>query len=152
MVYGHGNRQLILSKLLVIALLLVLLIDIGFAPAVAGYREIRDRNVSPFDAKDMTVDTGTREHRHATVDIGSLAFADSVIEVEVGTTVTWTNRDSVRYSITHGVPAEPGAEFDSGLLAEGERFAQTFTSPGAYHYFCTRHGAMRGVVRVVPTS
>ena len=66
MVYGHGNRQLILLKLLVIVLLLVLLMGIGFAPAVAGYREIRDRNVSPFDAKDMTVDTGTREHRRAT--------------------------------------------------------------------------------------
>ena len=65
MVYGRGNRQLVLSKLLVIALLLVLLMGIGFAPAVAGYREIRDRNVSPFDATDMTVDTGTREQRHA---------------------------------------------------------------------------------------
>lgn len=152
MTYGHTNRQLIMSKLLVIALLMVLLLGIGFGPAIAGFREIRDENVSPFDAKDKAADVKPSEDGQKALEINLFAYPSKLVEVAAGTTITWTNQDAVQHSVTHGLPTAPGREFDSGLLAKGDRFAMTFTRPGDYHYFCTRHDAMRGVVRVVPKS
>ena len=71
-------------------------------------------------------------------------YSVNVLEVEVGTTVTWTNQDS---GIMHSVTAADGT-FDSGLLAEGEDFSYTFTEPGEYEYLCTPHPWMRAKVIV----
>lgn len=70
-------------------------------------------------------------------------YSVNVLTVPVGTTVTWVNRDDQMHTAT----AVDGS-FDSGFLAEGEPFSQTFDTPGEYEYFCTPHPWMRARIVV----
>ena len=77
------------------------------------------------------------------VSIQNFSFGPGIIDVSVGTTVTWTNNDSV----THTVTAADGS-FDSSTLAPGQRFSTSFTTPGTYIYHCSIHPFMTGQVVV----
>jgi plastocyanin len=61
----------------------------------------------------------------------------------VGTTVTWTNNDSV----THTVTADAGA-FDSGALSPGHTYSFTFRTSGTYSYHCSIHRSMTATIIV----
>jgi plastocyanin len=63
--------------------------------------------------------------------------------VKPGTTVTWTNDDD----IPHTVVATNGA-FRSKVLDTGEHFSFTFAKAGEFHYFCSIHPHMTGIVIV----
>lgn len=71
------------------------------------------------------------------------AYAPSVIKVSSGTTVTWTNNDTILHTVT-----DLGGEFDSGFIQDGESWKYTFDSAGTYYYFCSIHPWMRGAVIV----
>jgi plastocyanin len=77
------------------------------------------------------------------VDIRDFAFSPRTIEIRVGDTVRWTNRDSVAHTAT----ARNGS-FDTGLLADGESGSVRFTAAGTYRYVCTPHPDMTGTVVV----
>ena len=79
----------------------------------------------------------------AEVEIEDFAYAPVTITIKVGTTVTWTNKDSVRHTVT----SDTGL-FDSGLFGKGESFSYTFTETGTFTYFCTPHPYMKGTVIV----
>ncbi len=83
-------------------------------------------------------------------DIIQFAFQPTPLQVAGGTTVTWTNHDSIVHSVTQGTPDAPGASFDSGLFDENQAFSFTFTDAGDYTYFCMRHNFMRGTISVTP--
>ncbi|MEX2080452.1 MAG: plastocyanin/azurin family copper-binding protein, partial [Dehalococcoidia bacterium] len=68
--------------------------------------------------------------------------------VPVGTTITWTNRDSFPHTATHGVPSTPGGEFDSGTMAQNAQFSHTFDSAGAFPYYCALHTEMTASITV----
>ncbi|MEQ8716340.1 MAG: plastocyanin/azurin family copper-binding protein [Acidimicrobiales bacterium] len=80
------------------------------------------------------------------------AYSPSVITVEAGTTVTWTNNDGVVHTVTsgtsNGTTATPDGLFDSGSLELRDTFSVTFSEPGEYPYFCTPHPWMVGRVIV----
>ena len=76
--------------------------------------------------------------------IQNMAFMSANIHVNVGTTVTWTNQDSVPHSVTF----KNGMK-DSGLLYRGQSFSYTFNTPGTYQYYCTVHPYMVATVSVV---
>ena len=76
--------------------------------------------------------------------IQNMAFMSANIQVKVGTTVTWTNQDSVPHSVTF----KNGMK-DSGLLYQGRSFSYTFRTPGTYQYYCTVHPYMVATVTVV---
>ena len=63
--------------------------------------------------------------------------------VAAGDTVTWTNREIARHTVT----ADNGA-FDSGSLKDGDRFSFTFDTPGTFTYFCEFHTSMKASVTV----
>lgn len=77
------------------------------------------------------------------VGIKEFKFAPAALEVPRGTTVTWVNHDEETHTITSATGA-----FASGGLGNDETFAQTFTRPGAYEYFCALHPRMRATVIV----
>jgi plastocyanin len=81
-----------------------------------------------------------------TVTIGNFTFGPQVLTVKAGTTVTWVNGDDV----PHTVVAADKASFKSKVLDTDDRFAFTFTRPGAYAYFCSIHPHMTGKVVVTP--
>jgi plastocyanin len=78
------------------------------------------------------------------VRIEDFAFAPANIVVDVGTTVTWTNYDSVGHTVT----SDDGNELDSTLLGKNKTFSHTFDRPGTYFFHCTPHPNMRGLVTV----
>lgn len=75
-------------------------------------------------------------------EIQGIAF-EGRIEVEVGTTVTWTNQDGVFHTVT-----ADDRSTDSGTFAQGRTYSLTFTQSGTFSYFCTVHPFMQAVVVV----
>jgi plastocyanin len=75
--------------------------------------------------------------RRAQVAIQNFAFAPLTLKVTAGTTVVWTNRDSVAHTVTatHG-------RWSSGTLNQGQTYAYTFKKPGTYTYHCAFHPSM----------
>ncbi len=84
----------------------------------------------------------------AQVNMVNTSFQPQQIEVVVGTTVTWTNQDSVAHTVTAGPRDNPSGLFDSGNVEAGGTFSFTFTEPGTYQYFCSPHPGMDGTVIV----
>jgi plastocyanin len=70
-----------------------------------------------------------------------MKFIPERLEVAVGQTVTWTNRDFVPHSVT-----APGIE--SGDLAENANWSWTAKQKGEIAYICRLHPVMKGVVVV----
>lgn len=77
------------------------------------------------------------------VEMKDFAFNPAQIEIAVGTTVTWTNNDTVAHTAT-----ATGGEFDSGILDPGSSFSHTFAKAGTYDYACLIHPKMKGTVVV----
>lgn len=72
-------------------------------------------------------------------------YSNDVLEVTVGTTVTWTNDDTMAHTVT----ASDGS-FDSDLIGAGETWSYTFDEVGEFNYQCTPHPWMRA--RVIVTE
>ncbi|THD74234.1 MAG: amicyanin [Phenylobacterium sp.] len=80
-----------------------------------------------------------------TVTIGNFTFGPEALTVKAGTTVTWINGDDVPHTIV-----AVDKSFRSRVIDTDERFAFTFTKPGAYAYFCSIHPHMTGKIVVTP--
>ena len=93
-------------------------------PEMTGVIRVRDENgVVPetqTTAQEVPADA-------TTVVIANLAFDPAAITVPTGTTVAWTNDDSVPHTVT----STDGA-FDSGIFDPGGSFAFTFNEPGSF--------------------
>jgi len=77
------------------------------------------------------------------VKIQGFAFNPADISVSQGDTVEWVNEDGAPHTVKF-------AGFESGTLAQGEKFSHTFTeAPGDYAYSCGIHPSMHGKVAVV---
>jgi plastocyanin len=81
------------------------------------------------------------------VAIQNFAFAPAALVVKVGTTVTWTNRDTDSHTVTSQNNSGPLA---STALSTGQSYSYTFTKPGRYDYLCTIHPFMTATVTVTP--
>ena len=80
---------------------------------------------------------------HANVNISGFAFVPSTFTVSVGTTVTWTNKDSTSHTVTSNDNL-----FSSGTLANGATFQHTFNQKGTFQYHCSIHTFMTAKVIV----
>ena|SRR5258705_7759222 len=82
------------------------------------------------------------------VTIQGMAFNPATITVEMGTTVTWTNRDAMDHTVT----SDNGTSFNSGpVTAGGGVFSFTTNAVGTFPYHCTIHPTMHGTL-VVTTA
>ena len=70
------------------------------------------------------------------------SFGPRRLEVTLGDTVTWINKDIVRHDAV-----KPGL-FDSGELLGGESYSWSPSDTGVVQYRCTIHQRMRGEIRV----
>ena len=80
------------------------------------------------------------------VKIHNFAFAPQRLTV-TGTTVTWINDDDVPHTVASSTKL-----FKSKALDTGDKFSFTFTTPGAYQYFCSVHPYMTGAIVVEPAT
>jgi len=96
---------------------------------------------APSDERAET--TRTRSDARPQVVISHHKFSPAIVNVPVGTTVTWVNRDDEPHTVTSTMQL-----FTSPGLDSGEVYRQTFTKPGTYVYFCTLHPLMTAQVVV----
>ena len=75
--------------------------------------------------------------------LGNRAYTPDDLNVAAGTTVTWTNTDSVDHTSTSDATG-----WDSGVVAPGRQFSFAFQTPGTYRYHCAIHPGMVGTVVV----
>lgn len=82
--------------------------------------------------------------RGVKVNLSEMCFTPTVIRIQPGQRVTWTNKDSMAHTVT-------GAAFQWGStdqLALGQTISFRFASSGVYPYFCMLHPGMVGAVVV----
>ena len=100
------------------------------------------------EATDDGADTGDdAAGGGASVTAVDISFQPSTVEVPAGSTVTWTNEDTVAHTVTAGEPGEPADTFDESLPA-GETAEVTFDEAGTFAYFCQIHPSMTAEVVV----
>ncbi len=84
----------------------------------------------------------------ASVNISGFAFVPASLTINVGDTVTWTNKDAAAHSaVVNGVGQTP-------VLSQNQSGSLTFNAAGTFPYVCGIHGAaMMGtvIVRAVAT-
>jgi len=93
----------------------------------------------------------------ATCDIKYLSIR--LLEIEPGTTVVWTNQDSVSHNITSGVqsfghdkPNIPDGYMASGEIPPGESFSFTINQLGFIRFFDTNYNWIDGTLISIPTN
>ena len=140
-------------KGIIITIIIAVLVILGIITAVVyaqsnNQNENNDMNgadaMSGMSNNSMSDDTKAVETDM--VNIKDFAFSPSTITVKAGTTVTWTNNDAVRHSVT----SDDGSDvmFDSGLISTNATYTMKFDKAGTYHYHCTPHPYMKATVIV----
>lgn len=76
--------------------------------------------------------------------IKDYTYAPATITVPVGTTVTFTNRDSTPHTATS---KKPGA-FESGSIDTGRSGEVKLEQAGTFAYYCAFHPFMKGTIVV----
>ena len=98
----------------------------------------------PASQRPIALDS-SRQSKPVSIDICSLRYSKGKVEVEVGTTIVWRNRDPLAHSVT-----SDSALFDSGDVEPEASWSHTFLVPGTFFYYCTPHPQMRAAVVVRP--
>jgi plastocyanin len=106
---------------------------VAVAPASASSTPARNTVPPPTRAATRTIRTGMK----------NINYLQSKLEVTVGTTVEWTNRDPLAHSVT-----ATDKSFSSGLIQPGKTFRHTFTKAGKFSFYCIPHPFMRGTIVV----
>lgn len=107
----------------------------------------------PVDASGTagpsTRDQPTSTSGGATVEIDDFAYDPATTTVEAGTTVTWTNEDATRHTVTAGSEDAPAPDrFDEEVTEQGQTVEVTFDEPGTHAYYCELHPFMEGTIEV----
>lgn len=100
------------------------------------------RRGEPLAIIDETLDAKAASADEIHID--NFTFAPSKIQIAVGASVTWLNRDDIPHNI---VAAD--RSFQSPVLDTGQTFTRRFETPGESRYYCALHPKMIGTVAVV---
>jgi plastocyanin len=105
---------------------------------VFQFGQLADGAVTPSapSSTNISIPTGAAA-------LGSNAFNPNPLTVSPGTTVTWTNTDSIAHTSTSDAPG-----WNSGTLASRQQFSFTFSTSGTFQYHCAIHPGMTGTVIV----
>ncbi len=79
------------------------------------------------------------------VSISNFNFSPATITVKKGTTVTWTNQDSIAHDVQE-TDGKTGPK--SGSLSQGQTYTFTYDTAGTFNYHCSFHPEMIGKVVV----
>ena len=78
------------------------------------------------------------------IEIKYFFFTPKEIRIKHGDTVKWTNKDSVRHTVT----SNSGSEISSSLISKDQIYEKTFNKKGTFVYHCEPHPSMKGTVIV----
>jgi plastocyanin len=77
------------------------------------------------------------------ITIDNFTFSPRELTVAAGTTVKWVNHDDIPHTVV-----EKNTTFRSKALDTDDSYSFTFTSAGAFDYFCGLHPHMVGQIIV----
>ena len=126
-----GRRRM---KRIVGAVLAALVLVVALASLPANRRALLDPA-----SRDAVVGVTEVEVRDDTWEY--FAYSPPVIEVPVGTEVTWTFASRAAHDVVF-------ADLASPVLGSGS-WSRTFDTPGSYPYVCSLHAGMNGRVEVI---
>lgn len=133
----------------VVIIILALLFTIGRGSKHSSSNSSQANNPSMPSMSTSTPSPASQTNQTAQstdkVTIKGFAFSPAATTVKSGTTVTWTNQDSVAHTVTEN---DSQAGPNSQSLDKGQSYSFTFTKAGTYHYHCAIHPDMRGTVTV----
>jgi len=111
-------------------------------PATTATGSLKVTTTPKFAPASGPVKSGTVQ-----IAYRNIAIAPDALRVKVGSTIKWTNFDTV----AHNVTSEGGPQkFASKGFGEGGTFEIKALKPGVIHYECTFHPAsMNGTIEVV---
>jgi plastocyanin len=116
----------------------------GSAASSSGASSLKVTGTPKFatPSSSQPVQSGTVQIAYRNITI-----SPDTLRVRVGTTIRWTNLDSVEHNVT----SQSGPQrFASQNFGEGRSFTLTLTKPGLLHYLCTIHPAtMNGAIEVL---
>ncbi|NCN86349.1 hypothetical protein GW932_00805 [archaeon] len=78
------------------------------------------------------------------INIINFAFIPTNLEIKVGESILWENKDSSKHTVTSTI----GNELDSSELLKGETYFHKFDKVGTYEYYCSIHPYMKGKITV----
>ena len=91
------------------------------------------------------------------IGVADYAFGPESLTVTAGTVVQWINAGPSTHTVTSDASAwtsttlvPPSGSNPYGGMSGGGTFQFNFSSPGTYHYHCSIHASMHGVVVVTP--
>ena len=91
--------------------------------------------------------TSAPQSGNVSIAIQNFAFNPQAITIKVGSTITWTDKDTTAHTVTS---VSGPTSFNSGpLAAPGGTFKFTFTQAGTYAYHCSIHPFMMATITVV---
>ena len=111
-------------------------------------------NWNEVDNEPPEVGDGALEVAWNQTGVGSGTFSVSIVgmsgydpeasSIENGTTVTWTNDDTITHTVT-----DKDSQFDSFDIAPGNSWSREFNEVGTYNYYCKYHPMMEGSITVL---
>ena len=103
---------------------------------------IRDLGIRLAIAAAILLQLGGAHAEETMVMIDNFTFEPQQLNVKVGTTVTWKNRDDIPHTVVSA------GKFRSKTMDTDDSYSFTFTAAGDYKYFCSLHPHMTGTVKV----
>ena len=73
------------------------------------------------------------------IEMRNFAFSPGRLDLAVGDTVVWVNRDAAPHTAT-----DSAAVWDSGAVKAGGRWSRVVDAAGRFAYRCDYHPSMRG--------
>jgi YVTN family beta-propeller protein len=114
----------------------------GIAPPSAVHAPIM-ASLSPAGTSAQASPVAAAAGAAGAIRIENFAFVPATTKVAPGTTVVWTNGDSIPHTSTG-----KDKQWDSKPIQPGSTFKATFDKPGTYTYGCTIHPFMQATVTV----
>jgi plastocyanin len=119
-------------KNVLIAIIVIVVLAIG------GYFIYKASYKSPTSSSNSSSQNSVATN---SINIVNFAFTPQTITIKLGSTVTWTNSDSVTHNPV-------GADFNANNISQGQTFKHTFNTAGTFDYHCSIHPEMTGKVIV----
>jgi plastocyanin len=110
-------------------------------PLAKAESPVADMNMTAKQPSQMSSKPATPNANE--IVIQNFSFEPATLTVNVGTKVTWVNRDDDPHTAT-----ATDKQFNSKTLDTGDQFSTQFTKPGTYNYYCALHPKMTGQVIV----
>ena len=99
-----------------------------------------DDDPAPTDSANGSAETAAGGDAVTIVDF---TYKPADLEIEAGTTVTFTNEDDFAHTAT-----AKDKSFDTGNLDKDGSAEHTFEEAGTFDYLCTIHNSMTGTITV----